>query len=184
MRNIFIIAGHSEASPGATAYNGVSEHEYTKELRTLIQKNVNNAIGFVGTSEESDTDSNQQVRKMINSSCEPGDFGIDIHFNNNNPDATGTECIVSEKTSNENRNRASRIVQGISRVLDIPIRRRKPNRDYIFESETHVKKLGILSDTKCPMIIVEVCFLNERDLPKYLAKKNLVAAVIAKELVG
>jgi len=183
---LFIIAGHSKPTPGAIAYNGKTEHEYTTELQRLIVSGVKDCEVLQGTSmevlTESEISSNYQVRQMINTYGVKGSRGIDIHFNNNNPKATGTEVIVSEKTSQENKLRASRIVKRISDCLGIRHRRRIAGQDYIHPKDTAVKVLPILDDTKIPMILIEVCFLNEHDLPKYEAKKHEVAAIIREEM--
>jgi len=182
----YIIAGHSKASPGAKAYNGKMEHEYTTELQGLVVKHLKDAVCLQGTAMEIKTDNetmaSYDVRNMINTYAVKGSVGIDIHFNNNNTKATGTEVIISERTSEENKQRASRMVKRISECLGIKHRRRVHTRDWIFPSETHVKELAILDKTKIPMLLIEVCFLNEHDLPKYEAKKNEVARIIAEEL--
>ena len=184
----FIIAGHSTQSPGAVSYLGTTEHSYTLELQNLIIANIDkeNFVAGQGSSILFDTDdkknNNRQVINFINSTAKARDFGIDIHFNNNNPAATGTEVIIHPKTNNSNKQRAIYIVNEISRELKIPVRRREPQRDWIYPSETFLGTIGILEQTKIPMVLIEVCFLNNRDLPKYLAKKVEIANIIYKTL--
>jgi N-acetylmuramoyl-L-alanine amidase len=186
-KKIYIIAGHSKQTPGATAYTKKSECDYTIELQKLVAEQIKNSECLNGTVIDPITDkdqmSNYEVRQMINTYATKDSIGIDIHFNDNNPDATGTEVIVSKKTTEQNKERAKRIVRKVSSCLGIPLRKRVPERDYIYPSETFVGKLAILDDTKIPMILLEVCFLNENDLPKYEAKKYEVADIIAKELM-
>jgi N-acetylmuramoyl-L-alanine amidase len=186
-KKIYIIAGHSKPTPGATAYNNKSEHTYTTELQQLVADNIKNSECLNGTSMNPITEkefmSNYDVRQMINTYATSDSIGIDIHFNDNNPKATGTEVIVSEKTSMENMERAARIGNKVAKCLGIPLRKRVPQRDYIYPSETFVGKLAILDNTKIPMILLEVCFLNEKDLPKYESNKHKVAEIIAKELM-
>jgi len=121
---------------------------------------------------------------LINANATKGSRGIDIHFNDNNIKASGCEVIVSRNTSQENKDRASRLVKRVSKCLGIPHRKRVADRDWIYPDETYVGSLGILDKTKPPMLLLEVCFLNENNLPVYLANKYEVAQIIADELVG
>lgn len=181
----FIIAGHSVQTPGAISYLGTTEHFYTNELQDLVVSLAGQNGGIIrsqGSSmsfvEDSERMGNAQVRDFINSQSKPGDYGIDIHFNNNHPTATGTEVVIHPNTGPENRRRAAYMVNEISKVLKIPLRRRVPSRDWIFPSETFVGRIGIIEQTKIPMILLEVCFLNKRDLTKYLKQKMAVARII------
>ncbi len=182
----FIIAGHSVQTPGAIAYNGKTEHEYNVELQQLIVQGMTDSECLSGTSFEVKTDSerssNYQVRQMINTYATKGSRGCDIHFNNNNPRATGVEVVVSPHTTSENKARANRTAERISKCLDITHRKRVPSRGYIYPTETFVGKLPILSQTKIPMILIEVCFLNENDLAKYEPKKHEVADIVREEM--
>ena len=184
---IYIIAGHSKSTPGATAYTGISEHTYTVELQSLVAKQIKDCETLQGTSMDVITEdqifSNYQVRQMINTYATAGSRGIDIHFNNNNPSATGTEVVVSRNTSNENKLRAENIARRISVLLNIPHRKRVQSRGYMYPDETFVGALAILDETKIPMILVEVCFLNENDLKKYEANKKEVAKIIVEEML-
>lgn len=181
-KKIFIIAGHSKSAPGAMGYDGITEHERTTKLQELVVQGIDNAQSSFGTDMGVEVDDDglslSRVVNWINQESIPGSLGIDIHFNNNNPKATGTEIIVHPNTSAENKRRATWIVNNVSRVIDIPLRRRQSGRDYIFPSETYVGKLAIIEKIKIPMILLEVCFLNERDLTKYNGKEELVAHII------
>lgn len=181
----FIIAGHSRISPGALAYDNIFEYLYTKELQELIlQRKTNFAVCLEGSDMQPVSDNenmlNSQVVNMINENAAPYSFGIDIHFNNNNPKATGTEIIVHPNTSQANKDRASYLVKAVADCLGLPVRRREASRDYIFPSETHVGTLPIIEKTKIPMMLLEVCFLNEGDMKKYKARKEDVATIIRK----
>lgn len=180
MRNLLLnIAGHSIHQKGAKAFNGKFEHDYTRDLQKRVTK-LASELTLVGDTikpkwvvvEDCETLSLHQV---INSIGDKG-RGIDIHFNNNNPAASGTETIINENTSQENKILAINISKAISDELGIR------NRGVKLESESHLGVLGILSKTKIPVIIIEVCFLNERDMNKYIGNEDKVARAIVNEL--
>jgi N-acetylmuramoyl-L-alanine amidase len=105
---------------------------------------------------------------------------LDIHFNANMIGATGVEAIVHPNTSEENKQLAASMVYVLSGIIEIPIRRREPDRDYIFPSETPRGTLAMIDQTKAPAIIIEVCFLNENDMSKYRKKRTEVAKALRK----
>lgn len=188
MRKIFIVAGHNSIQSGAVMFDGTTEHQHTTELQSLVLKGVQNrnTVSLEGSSMQFIVDtqklSNARVRDLINSTSRPGSYGIDIHFNNNNPAATGTEIVIHPNTSPAMKKRAVWLVNEVSKVLDIPLRRRVRTRDYIFPSETFVGRIGIIEQTNIPMMLLEVCFGNATDMNKYYANKERVAAVIRQAM--
>jgi N-acetylmuramoyl-L-alanine amidase len=179
---VYVIAGHNRMSPGALAHDGTYEHYWTERLQNKVVNKVKDYISLEGSSinvvSETDDLSNERVINLINSTSRIGDIGIDIHFNNNNPSATGTEVVISPNTNLSNKNRASMLVRTVADCLGIPVRRRERSRDYIFPSETFIGKNGMIERTNIPMILLEVCFLNEKDLTRYKEKENEVAQII------
>lgn len=127
---------------------------------------------------DDDSLSLQEVIDAVNGNCRRGDYGIDLHFNNNNPRATGVEAFVSPVTTEVNRKIARAIVNEISRMINIPVRRHVAKRDYKYPAESPKGRLGIIERTKIPFILLETCFLNEFDLGKYIAMKREIARVI------
>jgi len=184
--NIFITAGHSTKSPGALGYDGIVEHTRNTYLQKLIVEDKKSFISYEGTSintiSDEDTQTLSQVISLINKNSTPKSRGLDIHFNNNNPAATGTEIIISPLTSEENKRRATFMVRNISNLLDLRIRRRADDRDYMYPEETPRGKLAIINNTKIPYILYEVCFLNNRDLPKYIGKEKEVATILREAM--
>jgi N-acetylmuramoyl-L-alanine amidase len=192
MRNpIFIIAGHNIRSKGALAYNGKWEHDYTTDLQDRVVKSVQACVSLCGTSIDIETDeeslANREIVSIINTNSGKESFGIDIHFNKNNPKATGVEVILHKNTNEINKKRATWIVNEIAKCLELPLRRRVSNRDYITIEETYLgsqgKDLPILTKTRIPFMILEICFLNENDLNKYHGKENQVAEIIRKGIL-
>jgi len=166
---IFVIAGHNERSQGALGYDGVYEHTRNVSLQRQVTLGLS-SMSLSGTAMEVKTEdedkSNAEVRDMIRRYAKPHSRGMDIHFNNNFPGATGTEVVISPYTSENNRRRAEWTARNLSLVMGIPVRRRA-DRDYIYPSETFVGRLPIIESTPIPMMLVEVCFQNDIDLPQY-----------------
>ena len=171
---LFVIAGHSKKSPGALAYNGVYEHHYTSEAqRLLAQKHTIIQMEGSVILDQEDLILSEVIR-YINGNARPEDYGIDIHFNNNNPRASGSEGFVSPYTTRTNRVIASTIITEGAKILNIPVRRWIPQRDYKYPTESHLGKLAIIEQTKIPFFLYEPCFLNDRDLPKYESMKRKI----------
>ena len=173
---LFVVAGHSREAPGARAYNGIYEHTYTMMYqRCLAREHV---IQELEGSVLLDPDhlALRDVIEEINSQAMPGDYGLDIHFNNNNPQATGIEVFVHPQTTRANKQLASKLVRGVSNIINIPVRRYHGHRDYKYPAESNPGRLAIIEDTNIPFILVEYCFLNETDLPKFLGRTKQVAA--------
>lgn len=184
---IFTIAGHNMRSQGAMGYDGISEHTRTTDLQRRVTLGLSSVQNLQGTAMTIVTDaeqkSNAAVRALIEKNRTPQSRGIDIHFNNNNPAATGCEIIVSPHTSEGNKRRAIWMINTLSQALGLPIRRRDTSRDYIYPNETFVGSLPIIERTPIPMILLEVCFLNHTDLPKYIGNEDKVAAIIRRGLL-
>lgn len=184
---LIIEAGHTPSRPGALSYkDDLYEHDFTKDLqdRTLYKMNQKrmNTVGLQGSAMQfKQVDEGKNLSNVINlfNTMPSGSRAISIHFNNNNPNATGIEVIIDPRTNEYNKKRASYIVKSISEILDIPVRRRSPGRDWIYPGETFIGKIGIVERTTIPVVLVEVCFLNERDLKKYIGKEDSIATILA-----
>jgi hypothetical protein len=102
------------------------------------------------------------------------DFVIDLHFNaHTNPNARGTETIVSDDATELELRMASRLAHTTSDALDIPLRCIKS------ESETPHKRLAMLHLTP-QSIILEVCFCTSpEDVEAYRKNREKLAAELA-----
>lgn len=175
-KTIYIIAGHSIKQPGALAATEKYEHEYTRRVQDKLAslfKQIDVEVFM-----DNDGDNLYNVIQWVNQTCKPGDRLLDIHFNNNNPEATGTEVFVFENTSQENKDIASNMVRAISKVSGLKIRRKKPERDYKFSHESNKGSLGILEKTKPASILIEICFLNYQDIDVFEAKFDDICKAI------
>lgn len=174
LKGLYIIAGHSEKAQGAKAYNGVYEHFYTKlvqlELSVLCKKHK--IPYFV----DSETMKLSEVVNWVNNTIKDGWHIVDIHFNYNHPKATGCEVFINPSTTESNKQIASRIVHNFYNEFGYKIRRIEPNRDYKYPSESARGRLAmfekiLIEQTKPPVILPEICFLNKKDLDRFDAKR-------------
>lgn len=180
MRNqILIEAGHSLFSPGAIAYNNLTEHHYNQEVQDMIVKKQQKAVALKGSSMIPITDNEElQLNTVINliNNTIGLSHGLSIHFNNNNIRASGTECFIHPNTSKANRDRAIEICDVTSRILGIP------NRGIKYPAQSALGSLGIIERTRIPIILWEVCFLNRNDMEKYEANKQTLTYEIRQLL--
>lgn len=185
--NIFFIAGHNIHSPGSIGYDGVFEHTRNIEVRNNATLGLKTAYSIEGTSfhikTEEEEKRNYEVRNWIEKNKKDRSRGVDIHFNNNNKLASGTEVVISPRTTIENKRRATWIANKSSEILGIPLRRRAGDRDYIYPKETYVGKLPILEQTTIPFLIYEVCFQNRYDLERYNKNKYEIGMMLRMAMV-
>lgn len=183
-----IEAGHTPNSPGAIGYDNITEYTRNKDLQKRVLKWLEyfkiNAEGLQGSTmgiAGIDKALNEVVRKL--NTKPKGSRFVSIHFNNNFHNATGTEVFVSPHTSQLNIKRAEWIAKNIADVLNIPIRREYNSRNYKYSHEANLGRLAIIDDTKLAGVLVEVCFLNDIDIPKYTGNQDKIAYVLALALM-
>ena len=102
------------------------------------------------------------------------DIIIDIHFNaHSNPQARGTEAIVSDDATTMELRFASRLAHTTAEALEIPLRSIKS------ESQTPHRRLAMLHLTP-QSIILEVCFCTSpEDVAQYRKHRELLAETLA-----
>ena len=120
------------------------------------------------------TDARQDTARRVPTS---DDFVIDIHFNAHpNPQARGTEAIVSDDATTMELRFASRLAHVTADALDIPLRSIKS------ELETPHRRLAMLHLTP-QSIILEVCFCTSpEDVAQYRKHRELLAETLAKNI--
>lgn len=184
---LFFIAGHNKSTdPGARAYDGSWEADYTVDLRdriireviTLKDKDMGSALSYVhqaaGTSmQDNDTLSLVQTINWLNKVAHPKDLALDIHMNYNAEGVSGCEAFYSQQTNPTNKDRAEKLCALVAEVLGTK------NRGAKSEILSNPGRLGICSDTKCQVLLLEPAFLSAADLPNYLSKRDELAKAIA-----
>ena len=105
------------------------------------------------------------------------DIIIDIHFNaHTNPQARGTEAIVSDDATTMELRFASRLAHATADVLNIPLRSIKS------ESETPHRRLAMLHLTP-QSIILEICFCTSpEDVAQYRQHREHIATTLAHHI--
>ncbi len=129
-----------------------------------------------GSSAIQKTDSLERFAKPENLEGEET-FLIDLHFNaHGNPQARGTETIVSDDATELELRMASRLAHATADALEIPLRGIKS------ESETPHRRLAMLHLTP-QSIILEVCFCTSpEDVEQYRRHRRKIASTIARTI--
>ena len=105
------------------------------------------------------------------------DIIIDIHFNaHTNPQARGTEAIVSDDATTMELRFASRLAHTTAEALEIPLRCIKS------ESQTPHRRLAMLHLTP-QSIILEICFCTSpEDVKQYRQHREHLATTLAHHI--
>ena len=123
------------------------------------------------------SDSLSCLRKKRSTDDTDYDFVVDLHFNaHSNPQARGTEAIVSDNATTMELRFASRLAHATAEVLEIPLRSIKS------ETQTPHRRLAMLHLTP-QSIILEVCFCTSpEDAAQYRKHRELLANTLAKNI--
>ena len=142
-----------------------------KELSRDTACCVRSTSGSKNNTSNERTDARQDTARRVPTS---DDFVIDIHFNaHTNPQARGTEAIVSDDATTLELRFASRLAHVTADALDIPLRSVKS------ESETPHRRLAMLHLTP-QSIILEICFCTSpEDVDAYRKHRELLAETLA-----
>ena len=174
---IVLTAGHTGPNSGAQcAETHFDEGAENIWLRNRIAEILTNTYGLVVLVDE-DEATLQLVKKRIEENAPYVDFVIDLHFNaHTNPQARGTEAIVSDDATTLELRFASRLAHMTADALDIPLRSIKS------ESETPHRRLAMLHLTP-QSIILEVCFCTSpEDVVQYRKHREDLAETLAKNI--
>ena len=145
--------------------------EGKKSFQSVLSVGENSNLE--GTQSTNSVHSVTSVREKENS-VRSDDIIIDLHFNaHTNPNARGTETIVSDDATTLELRFASRLAHTTSDALDIPLRCIKS------ESQTPHRRLAMLHLTP-QSIILEVCFCTSpEDVEAYRNNREKLAADLA-----
>lgn len=155
----FINAGHSKYIKGAV-HKEYKENEMVIKLRNIL-------LPLLKDYKIVSVPDNLSLKKSIawvNERANENDFAFSLHFNaHNNSSIRGVEAYyhnIREKKL------APIFSKEISKVLNIPNRGARP------DTWTWVGSLGWLRKLRCDSILVEVCYLtNKDDMKAYRADK-------------
>ena len=176
MRKIYLTAGHRGGTSGAN-YNGIKEAEETIWLRNEIA----DMLKHKGVEVEIDNDSASlsEVVQFINVGCKPTDICVDLHFNAvGNPTAHGTEIFKPFNANDTEMELAEDLLYSTCMILGTK------NRGVKREGEGTHSRLAMLSDVMCNSVLLEVCFISNReDANKYKEKRDELAIILAEQLL-
>jgi N-acetylmuramoyl-L-alanine amidase len=166
-------AGHSAKAPGASG-NGYKEHEVARKIKDKVIVHLK-AVGMKAV----DTTSNAATKnavlaeqaKKCNALPKAGRLDVSIHLNAT-PGGTGCEVYYySEKAL------ADKVSAAIAAAGGFKDRNKtddKERKDFYF-----------LKNTEAPAILIEVCFIdNKDDMKKLNSKMDEIAKAIVKALTG
>lgn len=181
---VYLEAGHHKKDPGAVAL-GKKEAELTIELRNMIAHRLRE-LGVSVVVDNDDDDLAAVTRKW-----KPGveDILLSLHFNAApSPSASGTEVFVEDGCKKADRPAliARELIKACSEVAGFNIRNGAHalvlGRGVKYESESARKRLAILKECACDLLL-EVCFMtNTNDMAKYQTHKVALANAIAHAL--
>jgi N-acetylmuramoyl-L-alanine amidase len=170
---IYLVAGHNALDSDAIGVGGVKGSELTMELRDKIAY----FITLKGYNVVLDNDYDNLNQIIFNIESNEKNVICDIRFNTGVPIATGTEVIIPDRSTSEERMIASLICSEIAVSMQIKSRGVKSEKD------TARKKLAIMNPSGINLLL-EVCFItNKNDLKEYQSKKDEIAEKIAKRLI-
>ena len=174
---IILTAGHTGANSGAqcaeTHFDEGAENIWLRNRIAEILTNKYNLVVLI----DNDNASLSLVTKQINENATTEDIVIDLHFNaHSNPQARGTEAIVSDDATTMELRFASRLAHTTAEALEIPLRSIKS------ESQTPHRRLAMLHLTP-QSIILEVCFCTSpEDVVQYRKYRELLAETLAHNI--
>ena len=158
--NIICKAGHWDRDPGRVTGEFI-EHELAKKVVEELKLLLPGAV-YVPTSL-----SLREAIQWVNKRVEPGDLAVETHFNSNNdPNMRGTEAYYSE-----NSRLAGLFSQKVSEALGVP------NRGPKHDSTSYVGSLGWLRNLKCQSVLIEACYLTNKEDTRALDVKKIALGI-------
>lgn len=179
MRKIYLIAGHN-LTPSGTGTGAVGIIDEAKES-IILRDFIASELVRQGITPERDFDTgslNTVISWLLSKVCKK-DIMIDIHFNASaSPSASGSEIILPNKYTAEERVIAETLLSTITNTLGTKSRGIKTEKD------TAVGSIGILNKPDCLNVLLEVCFVsNNEDVITYRKNCKHLAINIALDLL-
>lgn len=175
MKKIFIIAGHQKGTGACSYIEEGAEAIFLKNEISRILRSKN-----IDVYNDDDDDKLTQVVDVLKSKVLKNDICIDIHFNSSsNINTSGTEVFIPNNYTIDEFHLASELKETIVAVLQTK------NRGVKTEDMTYLKKIAMLSNFDCCNILLEICFVsNRQDVEKYNKNKYLLAEKLAQKIIN
>ena len=148
--------GHGGKDSGAIGPTNLKESDIVLKIGLMVKENLENALEKVITTRENDKyySLNYRTTNAINENC---DYLISIHLNSStNPSAKGCEVWIYDENS-KLKTLANNLCKNLSTKMNTPNRKVK-----------YSKKLSVLKNTKMPALLIEVDFISNKQVEKYL----------------
>lgn len=170
---INIHAGHNPANKVACGAMGLLDEStenrnVVKELKYYLEKEGHTVYDCTCNNGTSVSDVISKI--AVKSNANAVDLDVSIHFNSGandktgNSKSTGTECLIYN-TSNNKEAIANRICANIAQLG-------YKNRGVKIRTD-----LSILKKTKAPCVLVECCFVDDKDDVKLYNPKSMAKAI-------
>lgn len=173
-RLIAVIAGHRGQGTGAVGI--IDEAVENVEMRNLICKELaQKGTHFVT---DSIKDTLNEIVSTLRAMLQKYDIALDIHFNScGDPSVGGTEAIIPNRYTSDEWQIADELVTTTCMILGTK------NRGIKTEQQTPHEKLAMLSNYDACNILLEICFVNNKnDIKAYKAHKGELAKAYAEIL--
>lgn len=173
-RLIAVIAGHRGQGTGAVGI--IDEAVENVEMRNLIcEELAQHGTPFVTDSVKSTL---SEVVEHLRTTLQKYDIALDIHFNScGDPSVGGTEAIVPNRYTSDEWQIADKLLTTTCRILGTK------NRGVKTEQQTPHERLAMLSNYDACNILIEICFVNNKnDIKAYRAHKGELAKAYAEIL--
>lgn len=173
-RLIAVIAGHRGKGTGAVGI--IDEAVENVEMRNLIcEELAQKGIHFVT---DSIKDTLNEIVATLRAMLQKYDIALDIHFNScGDPSVGGTEAIVPNRYTSDEWQIADELVTTTCAILCTK------NRGIKTEQQTPHQRLAMLSNYDACNILIEICFVNNKqDIKAYKAHKGELAKAYAEIL--
>ena len=154
--------GHGGKDPGALGPTNLKESDIALKIGMMVKENLEQAFEKVITTREEDIYYSLKYRtKKANN--ENSDYFISIHLNAaTNTSSKGCEVWLYNEHS-KLKALANNLCNNLSSKLNTPNRGVK-----------YSKKLAVLKNTKMPALLIEIDFISNKEVEKYLRNdKNL-----------
>jgi len=167
---IILDAGHNQNDPGAV-YNGTSEYEVMRKFREKLSARLS-AKGHSHISDK-DSETNRVFQGRIKPLLKTGDITLAFHLNSDSKGtATGVETFISLNAGNDSKNAAKELVDGLSKIMNIP------NRGVKVENQSQHSRLGILN-LRGSAVLIEFGFI-QTDLVKFQNNESQILDFVEK----
>jgi N-acetylmuramoyl-L-alanine amidase len=173
-RLIAVIAGHRGQGTGAVGI--IDEAVENVEMRNLIcEELAQHGIPFVT---DSIKDTLNEIVTTLRAMLKKYDIAIDIHFNScGDPSVGGTEVIIPNRYTSDEWQIADELLTTTCAILGTK------NRGVKTEQQTPHQRLAMLSNYDACNILIEICFVNNKnDIKAYKAHKGELAKAYAEIL--